>query len=608
MTSNSEIFKLLPPSISDGHLTLPLNPTAFIFPAKTGNSILFSVQGFTLLINGGNEFAPYWSLVRHLNRLDSVLLSNDNDEMVLEGLAKLFKRKQAENGIKLAKEKENAAKEAKEAKDQDIVSIATCNSLPNSTLVNSDSNLSNSNGKDGKDGTDSNLINSTIIGSFLINAIENRALNSILLKKVCKLAKATKIPSQFISSQRIPRSKITPTNVFFNIGVGSIDLYSLSNSNNTGVVIVYKSRGYEECSKNTNTSSSNSNKGSTSSSILDLSNLNGNVRILNPGNLSFNNLKRCLTDVNHVSCLKDYSKVYPYSHTNSASSSSKNSPKDGSSKFGSRGMNHHGSGSGNGYGRTRGTGNPSNQNNRKGLGMAKKSGSLDSNLGNANLHLTNLSMQVQVGDIENSSPETDKENTEPAQPTVKPKIAPKPKPKNPSKNSSKSSLDRLASPKSPREKVVKSDSNRSVGSLKKKKGSKSGSSKNSPTSADEKVSLKEEVKSKDSKPASPVTNSISSNSNTSSNTNSRKHTPRKGSLAASKGPPLCKIGRDGDTFSKSTVIYGDGKSRGNSLIEEGDVKDLHKEEEHQEKEEELVGFLGIYTYSHLMHEKKIKIS
>ena len=46
-----------------------VHPTAFIFPAKLGNSLLFCVQGFTLLVNGGNEACPYWKLIRHLQRL-----------------------------------------------------------------------------------------------------------------------------------------------------------------------------------------------------------------------------------------------------------------------------------------------------------------------------------------------------------------------------------------------------------------------------------------------------------------------------------------------------------------------------------------------------------
>ena len=63
------IFDELPESTNDGHLTLPIHPTAFIFPSKLGNSLLFCVQGFTLLINGGNEACPYWRLIRHLQRL-----------------------------------------------------------------------------------------------------------------------------------------------------------------------------------------------------------------------------------------------------------------------------------------------------------------------------------------------------------------------------------------------------------------------------------------------------------------------------------------------------------------------------------------------------------
>merc|ERR1711976_154922 len=94
MTDHS-IFDELPDSTNDRHLTLPIHPTAFIFPSKLGNSLLFCVQGFTLLVNGGNETCPYWRLVRHLQRLDAVLVTNDGEQNCV-GIQKLFKRKLAE--------------------------------------------------------------------------------------------------------------------------------------------------------------------------------------------------------------------------------------------------------------------------------------------------------------------------------------------------------------------------------------------------------------------------------------------------------------------------------------------------------------------------------
>ena len=75
----------------------------------------------------------------------------------------------------------------------------------------------------------------------------------------------------------MPRSKITPIQLYHNIGVGSMEIYPLSSSNHNATVVIFN--------------------GSTDK-----------VRMLIPGNMSFSHLKRCLVDIVTVVSLKDCSK------------------------------------------------------------------------------------------------------------------------------------------------------------------------------------------------------------------------------------------------------------------------------------------------------------
>ncbi|XP_077449863.1 microtubule-associated protein 1A isoform X2 [Stigmatopora argus] len=88
-------FDLLEPPTSGGFLKLS-KPCCYIFPGGRGDSALFAVNGFNILVDGGSERKScFWKLVRHLDRIDSVLLTHigvDN----LPGINGLFQRKIAE--------------------------------------------------------------------------------------------------------------------------------------------------------------------------------------------------------------------------------------------------------------------------------------------------------------------------------------------------------------------------------------------------------------------------------------------------------------------------------------------------------------------------------
>ncbi|KAG9350805.1 hypothetical protein JZ751_024694 [Albula glossodonta] len=88
-------FDLLEPPSTVGFLKLS-RPCCYIFPGGRGDSAFFAVNGFNVLVNGGSDpRSCFWKLVRHLDRVDSVLLTHvgvDN----LPGVNSLLQRKTAE--------------------------------------------------------------------------------------------------------------------------------------------------------------------------------------------------------------------------------------------------------------------------------------------------------------------------------------------------------------------------------------------------------------------------------------------------------------------------------------------------------------------------------
>uniref|UniRef100_A0A673KNQ9 Microtubule-associated protein 1A-like n=1 Tax=Sinocyclocheilus rhinocerous TaxID=307959 RepID=A0A673KNQ9_9TELE len=88
-------FELLEPPTSGGFLKLS-KPCCYIFPGGRGDSALFAVSGFNILIDGGSDRKScFWKLVRHLDRIDSVLLTHIGADN-LAGINGLLQRKIAE--------------------------------------------------------------------------------------------------------------------------------------------------------------------------------------------------------------------------------------------------------------------------------------------------------------------------------------------------------------------------------------------------------------------------------------------------------------------------------------------------------------------------------
>ncbi|KAL4617551.1 hypothetical protein GN956_G21235 [Arapaima gigas] len=91
----SSPFDMLEPPTSGGFLKLS-KPCCYIFPGGRGDSALFAVNGFNMLINGGSDRKScFWKLVRHLDRVDSILLTHIGHDN-LPGINSMLQRKIAE--------------------------------------------------------------------------------------------------------------------------------------------------------------------------------------------------------------------------------------------------------------------------------------------------------------------------------------------------------------------------------------------------------------------------------------------------------------------------------------------------------------------------------
>ncbi|KAK7159460.1 hypothetical protein R3I94_005712 [Phoxinus phoxinus] len=88
-------FDLLEPPGTVGFLKL-CRPCCYVFPGGRGDCAFFAVNGFNILVNGGADpRSCFWKLVRHLDRVDSVLLTHVGTDNLL-GVNSLLERKVAE--------------------------------------------------------------------------------------------------------------------------------------------------------------------------------------------------------------------------------------------------------------------------------------------------------------------------------------------------------------------------------------------------------------------------------------------------------------------------------------------------------------------------------
>ncbi|GFY67184.1 microtubule-associated protein futsch, partial [Trichonephila inaurata madagascariensis] len=106
-------------------------PTLYLFPAGQGDCALFGINGFNMLIDGGFNRKPCsWEFIRHLDRLDAVLVTRLCENNVC-GMSTLMKRKSLNNtypqiGYVFCNIAENniaTPKEVAKSKDDLIISV-----------------------------------------------------------------------------------------------------------------------------------------------------------------------------------------------------------------------------------------------------------------------------------------------------------------------------------------------------------------------------------------------------------------------------------------------------------------------------------------------------
>merc|ERR1712170_169797 len=89
------IQERLPPSDVVGNIRFS-HPTLYVFPGGQGDSALFGINGFNMLIDGGfSRKACFWDFSRHLDRLDAILVTRMSDENT-QGINAVLERKTAQ--------------------------------------------------------------------------------------------------------------------------------------------------------------------------------------------------------------------------------------------------------------------------------------------------------------------------------------------------------------------------------------------------------------------------------------------------------------------------------------------------------------------------------
>merc|ERR1712045_455285 len=121
------IQERLPPSDVVGNIRFS-HPTLYVFPGGQGDSALFGINGFNLLVDGGfSRKDCFWDFSRHLDRLDAILITRISDDNA-GGMSALLKRKtlsgtypQIGHVFANLPHNEKFASEASMAKDDDDV-------------------------------------------------------------------------------------------------------------------------------------------------------------------------------------------------------------------------------------------------------------------------------------------------------------------------------------------------------------------------------------------------------------------------------------------------------------------------------------------------------
>lgn len=170
-------------------------PTLYVFPSGQGDCSLFGITGFTMLIDGGFSPQPcFWSFVRHLERLDTVMITRLNEKN-LGGFSSFFKKQLLTGGV------------------YPHIGYVLCNNML------SNGNTSNNNNTDSNDSGNQVMAN------------EDDLIISVMEASKCLLGNIKNVGLDARSCLR--DSTIIPVTLYHKVGHGTLDLFILNPTNDS---------------------------------------------------------------------------------------------------------------------------------------------------------------------------------------------------------------------------------------------------------------------------------------------------------------------------------------------------------------------------------------
>lgn len=176
-----------------------IKPSLYIFPARMGDSAFFTINGFSMLVNGGYERVRpcFWKFVNMLQQIDSVLITH-TDSDALGGLSALFAKKLTNPDVK-----------------PHILTVL-------GNLI-------------GTKNVPSDAANAELAANLIVNEVSQETNKShhsdvdLILDAIDKLKiKLMPLVKNDISSRMASGSKYEHINLYYKLGQGSLDLYVLS--------------------------------------------------------------------------------------------------------------------------------------------------------------------------------------------------------------------------------------------------------------------------------------------------------------------------------------------------------------------------------------------
>jgi len=188
-------------------------PTLYIFPGREGDSAFFTINGYSMLVNGGYDRVKpcFWSFVSMLQQIDSVLITH-TDSDALGGLSSFFSKKLVDSNVK-----------------------PTVLTVLGNLIASKSSNEANGFGNSPKPNKNSTAnLAANLIANDVNDSVnrKNASHVDIILESIerlkIKLMPLVKTNDNFMKSSNNLNSKYEHINLYYKLGQGSLDLYVLS--------------------------------------------------------------------------------------------------------------------------------------------------------------------------------------------------------------------------------------------------------------------------------------------------------------------------------------------------------------------------------------------